>query len=115
MSNKLRLKRKRRIKAKIRGTRSRPRLSVFRSNRKIYGQIINDESGDVLVSASDFDLKKEAIKKPKNERARGVGKILAEKAIQKKIKKVVFDRQGYPYHGRVKALAEAARKSGLKF
>lgn len=108
-------KRKARVRAKIRGTAKRPRISVFRSNRYIYAQIINDEKGETLVAASTFDLKRDSKKKPKTERARQVGKILAQKALKMGIKKVVFDRDGYKYHGRVKALALGAREGGLVF
>lgn len=92
----------------------RPRISVFRSNKYIYAQIIDDQRGVSLVSASEAQLKKEK-KSPKTKRAELVGKILAEKAIKKGIKKVRFDRRKYKYHGRVKALAERAKKGGLKF
>jgi large subunit ribosomal protein L18 len=114
-----RLRRKTRIKLKIRGTSEKPRLSVFRSARHIYAQIIDDTSGVTLISASS--LNKETSKKIGKggggniEAAKVVGKSLAESAKGKGIKKVVFDRGGYLYHGRVKALAEAAREGGLEF
>lgn len=98
---------------------NRPRLSVFRSNKYIYGQIVDDKKGQTLVAASDLVMKQSsnrAMKKgSKIERAREVGKILAEKALKKEIKSVIFDRGPYKYHGRVKALAEGAREGGLKF
>jgi len=106
--------RKRRVRAKIVGTESRPRLSVFRSNTHIYGQIVNDEKGETLISFSDIKIKKEA-KMTKTQIAAVVGEEVAKKALAKKIKTIVFDRNGFMYHGRVKALAEGARKGGLVF
>jgi len=112
----LREKRRRRIQAKIRGTKSRPRLSVFRSNRYIYAQIINDEEGKTLVCAGEKELEENLSEKvTKIEQAKKVGQLLAQKALERKIKTVVFDRGGYKYHGRVKALAEGAREKGLIF
>lgn len=105
------IKRKVRTRSKIKGISNRPRLSVFRSNKAIYAQLIDDDKGITLVSAREKKLGK----KTKIERAQEVGKILAERALKKKIKTVVFDRGQYRYHGRVKALAESARKGGLKF
>lgn len=106
--------RKLRVRAKVSGTKARPRLSVFRSNREIYAQIIDDEMGKTLVSVSAKD--RAALKtKTKTERAEGLGEIIAGKALKAKIKKVVFDKSGYKYHGRVKAVAEGARKGGLEF
>lgn len=95
----------------------RLRFSVFRSNKHIYGQIVDDEKRNTLVAGSDNDLVKneERTKEAKVEKARLVGKILAERAIKKGIKEVVFDRGKFKYHGRVKALAEGAREGGLKF
>lgn len=104
--------RKTRVRAKIIGTADRPRLSVFRSSVHIYAQIINDNIGKTLVSASDLGLKE---KGKKTEIAEKVGEALAKKAVAKKIKKIVFDRNGFKFHGRVKALAEGARKGGLEF
>ncbi len=101
-----------RVRSKIAGTQNRPRLNVFRSSVHIYGQIINDESGKTLAAASSLELKG---KQTKTNQAESVGKLIAEKALAKKIKQVVFDRGGYRYHGRVKALAEAARAAGLEF
>lgn len=106
-----RLQRKRRVRAKIFGTGERPRLSVFRSGAHIYAQLIDDEKGKTLVAASDLKVKGAK----KTEIAGSVGGELAKKAITKKIKKVVFDRNGFAFHGRVKALAEGARKEGLIF
>ena len=110
---KSRYRRHRRIKAKIIGTVKIPRLCVFRSNKHIYGQLIDDEKGRTLLLASDLEFKK--TKSKKTEIASQVGELLAKKALGKKFEKVIFDRGGYKYHGRVKALAEGARQGGLKF
>jgi len=108
------LRRKIRTRARIHGTSQRPRLSVFRSNKHIYGQLIDDDKKTVLVSASDQAIKKnKGIKK--TELAREVGKLLAKKALELKIKKVVFERGGYKFHGRVKQLAQGAREGKLEF
>jgi len=106
-----RIKIKFRIRKSVNGTAERPRLSVFRSNKQIYAQVINDLTGTTLVSASSLGLEKMA----KIEQAQKVGTLLAEKAKAAGVKKVVFDRNGYLYHGRVKALADAAREGGLNF
>lgn len=111
-----RLRIKRRIRKKISGTTERPRLSVFRSNTQIYAQFVDDTKGVTLASASS--LAKEVAEKTKitkTEQARLVGQLAAKLAIEKGISEVVFDRGGYLYHGRIKALAEAAREAGLKF
>lgn len=108
-----RAKRHQRIRAGIAGTPSRPRLNVFRSNKAIYCQIIDDIAGTTLVSASSLDFKGQA--SANIEGAKLVGKLIAERALEKGIKTIVFDRGGYLYHGRVKALAEAAREAGLVF
>jgi len=113
--NSMRASRHKRIRKTLMGTSALPRLCVFRSNTEIYAQIIDDETRNTLVSASSLekDLK---IKNGGNvEAAKVVGKSIAEKAKKAKITKVVFDRGGYLYHGRVKALAEAARENGLEF
>ena len=107
-----RAKIKRRIRKKITGNSSMPRLSVFRSNKQIYAQIIDDSVGKTLVSSTSFNNK--GATGTKSEIAAFVGKEVAEKAIKAGIDKVVFDRNGYLYHGRVKSLAESARESGLK-
>ena len=107
-----RLRRKGRVRAKVNGTAVCPRLSVFRSNRGIYAQIINDEIGKTLVAVSAGEVKK---KDKKIAVSLELGKLIASKAIAKGISRVVFDRNGYKYHGRVKALAEGARAGGLKF
>lgn len=111
--NVVRKRRHDRVRAKISGTKECPRLNVFRSNNEIFAQIIDDTNGTTLVSSSSVELK---IKNGSNiEGASLVGKDIAQKAKNKKIKTVVFDRGGYLYHGRVKALAEAARENGLEF
>ncbi len=112
-----RLKRKKRIRKKIRGTPQRPRLSVFRSSRHIYAQIIDDTVGHTLVSASTADKQaKDTPKfKDKVEAANFVGKLIGERALDQGIKKVVFDRNGFLYHGRVESLSKGARKAGLVF
>jgi len=106
-----------RIRKRINGSVEIPRLSVFRSNKHIYAQLINDLKSETLVSASskDKEISGETKGKKKAEIAELVGKRIAEKAKEKNITEVVFDRNGYMYHGRVKALADAARKEGLKF
>lgn len=101
-----------RARAKIFGTASTPRLSVFRSNRSMYTQLINDSAGKTVASAHSREIKK---KDSKKNISFELGKLLAQKAVAKKIKNAVFDRGGYKYHGRVKAVAEGARESGLKF
>ena len=106
-----RIKIKFRIRKNVNGTAERPRLSVFHSNKQIYAQVINDLTGKTLASASSLGL--EAM--PKKEQAAKVGELLAEKAQAAGITQVVFDRNGYLYHGRVKELADGARKGGLKF
>lgn len=115
-----RLKRKKSIRKKLKGTTERPRLSVFRSARHIYAQLIDDSEGHTIVQASTLDpqikeylesegsIKKSAV-------AVYVGKIVAQRAIEKGIKKIVFDRNGFLYHGRVKAISDGAREAGLEF
>jgi large subunit ribosomal protein L18 len=109
-----RARRHRRVRGKISGTAERPRLVVFRSNRGIEAQLVNDLEGRTLAAASWLNLKK-SFKGNKTEQAAEVGKLLAENAKKAGVERVVFDRAGYLYHGRVKALAEAAREGGLKF
>lgn len=112
-NNTLRVRRHARVRNKVSGTASVPRLNVFRSNAQIFAQIIDDEKGVTLVSSSSLELK---LKNGGNvEGATLVGKDIAEKALKAGIKTVVFDRGGYQYHGRVQALAEAAREAGLEF
>jgi large subunit ribosomal protein L18 len=120
MSEKSRIARKRRhhrVRRKISGTAECPRLNVFRSLRHIYAQIINDEVGHTLVSAStsESEVTKQVEGLDKTAQARVVGKLLAERALAKGVTQVVFDRGGYKYHGRVKALAEGSREGGLEF
>ncbi len=110
----LRLKRHKKIRAVVHGTAERPRLSVFKSSQHIYAQIINDEKGVTLVSAFDKKEKK-GKKQTKTERAIAVGETIAKQAVDLKIHKVVFDRGGFPYSGRIKALGNAAREKGLEF
>jgi len=127
-----RKRRHQRIRAKIKGTAERPRLCVFRSHKHIYAQVIDDEKGHTLVAASDLEIKKPKIPETKQKTgtqksetkkefaskvktAYQVGQLIAQKALKKKISQIVFDRGGYKYHGRVKALAEGAREGGLKF
>lgn len=115
-----RLARKRRhirVRAKLSGTATRPRLCVFRSLNHIYAQIVDDSVGCTLVSASSLDseIRDKIAEKRKTERAEMVGSLVAQRALNKGIKQIAFDRGGYLYHGRVKALAEAARKAGLDF
>jgi large subunit ribosomal protein L18 len=107
-------RRHRRIRGKVAGTAERPRLAVFRSNKGIFAQLIDDESGRTLAAASWLGLKK-SFKGNRIEQATEVGKAVADAAKQAGIETVVFDRGGYLYHGRVKALAEGAREGGLKF
>lgn len=112
-----RKRRHRRIRAKVSGTAERPRLNVYRSLKHIYAQVIDDDAGHTLVSASTLDkeLASEVAGMSKKEQAALVGKTVARRAIDAGISEVVFDRGGYPYHGRVKAVAEAAREGGLEF
>ncbi|PTN10186.1 50S ribosomal protein L18 [Mangrovibacterium marinum] len=106
---------KKRIRKIVSGTAERPRLSVFRSNKQIYAQLVNDLSGATLLSVSSLDKEIVAVAGNKSEKAALVGKALAEKALAAGVAEVVFDRNGYLYHGRVKQLADAAREGGLKF
>lgn len=114
-----RQRRHKRIRAKVFGTAEVPRLCVFRANKHIYTQLIDDEKGHTMAAASDTGIKKTRTKaSPKTGKVASafeVGKLIAKKAEEKKITKIVFDRGGYKYHGRVKAIAEGARKGGLKF
>ncbi len=110
-----RTKIKYRVRKRVQGTAEKPRLSVFRSNKAIYAQLIDDLAGKTLASASSFALGSGEKKLTKTEMAREVGKEVAGKAKSAGIETVVFDRNGYLYHGRVKSLAEGAREGGLKF
>jgi len=125
-----RQKRHRRIRFKVKGTSQCPRLSVFRSNKYIYLQLIDDQKGETLVAVNDQEIKPEKVASsathrkgekikdklsPKKAVAFEAGRLLAEVALKKKIKKIIFDRGGYRYHGRIKAVAEGAREGGLEF
>ena len=113
--NKARCARHERVRNKVTGTSNVPRLNVFRSNSNIFAQIIDDEASKTLVSASSIDKELKLENGGNTEAAEKVGELLAKRAKKAKISKVVFDRGGYLYHGRVKALAEAARENGLEF
>jgi len=104
-----------RIRSKLRGTAERPRLAVFRSVAHIYAQVINDTEGKTLVAASSVGKNAKKTAGGNVAAAKEIGKLVAERAKEKGIQRVVFDRGGFPYHGRVKALAEAARQAGLEF
>ncbi|MCD6448962.1 MAG: 50S ribosomal protein L18 [Thermotogaceae bacterium] len=114
---KLRRRRHLRVRKKVFGTPERPRLAVYRSNKHIYAQIIDDTKGYTLVAASTLDkeLREKLQKTWSKEAAREVGKLIGKRALEKGIDKVVFDRGGYKYHGRIKELADGAREAGLKF
>lgn len=111
VKNEKRIRLKKKIRSKIFGTGARPRLSVFRSNKFIYAQVIDDSTGKTLVSASDLKISKGT----KIERAKEVGKMIAKEALAKKIDQVIFDRNGFKYTGRIKLVADEARATGLKF
>ncbi|GMB10017.1 LSU ribosomal protein L18P [Thermolongibacillus altinsuensis] len=113
--NAVRKKRHARVRRKVFGTAERPRLNVFRSNKHIYAQVIDDVKAVTLVSASTLDKEFDLESTGNIEAAKKVGELVAKRALEKGIKKVVFDRGGYLYHGRVKALADAAREVGLEF
>ena len=112
-----RYRRHTRVRAKVKGIHSKPRLCVFRSLNHIYAQVIDDSQGHTLTSASTLDpeIKSETGGKVKTDKSKLVGSLIAKRALSNGISQVVFDRGGYKYHGRVKALAEAARQEGLKF
>lgn len=112
-----RARRQRRVRAKVQGTAERPRLNVFRSARHIFAQIIDDAKGHTLVAAStlDADIRAQAAAWKKTQEAHAVGKLLAQRARAQGIQRVVFDRGGYQYHGRIQALATGAREGGLEF
>ena len=115
VKEKVRLKHRKKIRSKVTGTTERPRLSVFRSNVHVYAQIIDDLKGTTLVSASTVEAENRGKLKGNVEGAREIGLLLGKRALANNIDNVVYDRGGYPYHGQVKALAEGARESGLKF
>jgi len=114
---KARLKRKKRIRKNIFGNQDRPRLSVFRSSKHIYAQIVDDIKGSTLVSASTLDneFKEQKVEGKKVEIAKTVGNLIGKRALDKGIKKIVLDRNGFLYHGRIKALSDGAREAGLNF
>ena len=114
IKNDKRIRRHKKIRMNMHGTKDRPRLFVFRSNQHIYAQLIDDDKAKILISASDKDLKQKK-GETKSDVAKQVGKLIAKTAIESKIEKVVFDRGGFIFHGRVKALADGAREGGLKF
>ncbi|WP_066366388.1 50S ribosomal protein L18 [Neobacillus fumarioli] len=113
--NAVRKKRHARVRAKLSGTSARPRLNVFRSNKHIYAQLIDDTKGVTLVSASTLDKELSLESTGNIEAAQKVGELVAKRAVEKGISSVVFDRGGYLYHGRIQALADAARENGLQF
>lgn len=112
-----RLARHKRVRGKVTGTLQRPRLAIFRSLNHIYAQLIDDKDGTTLAAASstESDVRTQSDGKRKSEASTAVGVLVAQRAVEKGIKSVVFDRGGYQYHGRVRALADAARKGGLSF
>ncbi|MCL4833451.1 MAG: 50S ribosomal protein L18 [Caldilineaceae bacterium] len=112
-----RIRRHQRVRRKVHGTADRPRLNVFRSLQHIYAQVINDDDGNTIAAASTLDpaLRASLSSMSKVDEAKAVGKLVAERAKEKGVESVVFDRGGYQYHGRVKALADASRESGLNF
>ncbi len=116
-SDRAREKRHQRVRVRVRGTAERPRLNVFRSLRHMYAQLIDDVAGNTMASAStmDAEVKEQLAKLSRADQAKLVGQVLAKRALEKGVKQVVFDRGGYKYHGRVKALAESARAAGLQF
>lgn len=113
--NAVRKKRHARVRAKLSGTSARPRLNVFRSNKHIYAQLIDDTKGVTLVSASTLDKELSLESTSNIEATQKVGELVAKRAVEKGISSVVFDRGGYLYHGRIQALADAARENGLQF
>ncbi len=113
--NQKRLRIKSRIRKVVSGTEARPRLAVFRSNKEIYAQVVDDVSGKTIIAASSRDKDISSAKGTKSEIATLVGKSIAEKALKAGVETISFDRGGYQYHGRVKSLAEGAREGGLKF
>jgi len=111
----VRFKRKRRIRAKVEGSSERPRLSVFRSNRNMFVQLVDDIKGHTLVSVSSLEEEFKGKSRGSIDGAKMIGNLVAKRALAKNISQIVFDRSGYLYHGRIQALAEAAREAGLKF
>jgi large subunit ribosomal protein L18 len=111
----IRFKRKRRIRSRVEGTLERPRFSVFRSNKHLYAQLVDDVKGATLVAASTLEEELKDKMGGSTDGAKTLGNLVAKRALAKNITQVVFDRSGYLYHGRIKALADAAREGGLKF
>lgn len=111
----IRFKRKRRIRARLEGTAERPRLAVFRSNKHLYVQLVDDIKGNTLVAASTLEEELKDKLGGSVEGAKTLGNLIAKRALAKNISQIVFDRSGYLYHGRIRALADAAREGGLKF
>jgi large subunit ribosomal protein L18 len=111
----IRFKRKKRIRSKIFGTREKPRFAVFKSNAHLYAQLIDDETGNTLLSVSTLEGSNRATLKNNRDGAKSLGLLLAQRAKEKKLNEVVFDRSGYIYHGKIKSIADAAREGGLKF
>ncbi len=111
----VRFKRKKRIRARVEGTLEKPRLAIFRSNRNLYIQLVDDAKGHTLVSASSLEEELKEKVSSTIEGAKTLGNLVAKRALAKNISQIVFDRSGYLYHGRIKALADAAREGGLKF
>jgi len=109
------IRRRIRVRSRIEGTTDRPRLSVYRSLGRVYGQLIDDSCGSTIVATNDTQLPEEMKKIAKKDKAKEVGKLLAKKAKEAGVTKIVFDRSGYKYHGRVQALADGAREGGLEF
>lgn len=110
-----RIRIKKRIRGKISGNATRPRLSIFRSNSEIYAQLVDDSTGKTLITISSLGKENSSLKGSKSEKAKMIGAAIAKKAVAQGINEVVFDRNGFLYHGRVKALADGARENGLKF
>ncbi|HRK02804.1 MAG TPA: 50S ribosomal protein L18 [Oligoflexia bacterium] len=111
----IRFKRKRRIRGTVFGTAEKPRFAVFKSNANLFVQLINDDGGATLVAASTCEKETRGKVKNTREGAKALGELIAKRALEKKIDRVVFDRSGYLYHGKIKTLADAAREAGLKF
>lgn len=106
---------KNRIRSRVNGTSTRPRLTVFRSNSEIYAQLVDDSTGKTISTVSSIGKKDAKVKGTKSDKAKSIGAAIAKIAVEKGIQEVVFDRNGYLYHGRVKAVADGAREAGLKF
>ena len=110
-----RIRIKKKIRSRVNGSTTRPRLTVFRSNSEIYAQLVDDSTGKTIMTISSVGKSNSKMKGTKSEKAKSIGAAIAKKAVEQGIKEVVFDRNGYLYHGRVKAVADGARENGLKF